>query len=47
MNLKIDPSTEVFSCESCETFKSTYFVEHQQTAASAIYIDAKHSHPGQ
>ena len=35
MNLNIDPSTVVFSCESCEIFKSTYFVEHQRTAASA------------
>ena len=47
MNLKIDSSTVVFSCKSCEIFKNTYFVEHRQTAASAIDIDAKCSHPGQ
>ena len=38
MNLKTDSSTVVFSCESCEIFK------RQQTAASAIDIDAKYSH---
>ena len=47
INLKIDSSTVVFSCESCETFKNTYFVEHWQTAASTVDIDAKYSHPGQ
>ena len=47
MNLKIDSSTVVFSRESCETFKNTYFVEHWPTAASAIDIDTKYSHPGQ
>ena len=47
MNLKVDSSTVVFSCESCEILKNTYFVEHRRTAASAIGIDAKYSHPGQ
>ena len=32
--------TQVFSCETCETFKNTYFVEHLQTAASG---SCKHS----
>ena len=27
-------SEKVFSCEICEIFKNTYFVEHLQTAAS-------------
>ena len=27
--------TQVFSCEHCEIFKSTYFKEHLRTAASA------------
>ena len=35
----------MFSCESCEIFKNTYFLERRRTAASAIDIDAKHSHP--
>ena len=47
MNLKTDSNTVVFSCESCETFKNTYFEEHRRTAASAIDTDAKYSHPGQ
>ena len=47
MNLKIDSSTVVFFCESCEIFKNTYFVEHWRTAASTINIDAKYSLPGQ
>ena len=47
MNLKIDSSTVVFSCEPCEIFKNAYFVEHRRTAASAIDIDAKHLNPGQ
>ena len=34
MNLKIDSSTVMFSCESCETFKNTYFVEYRRKAAS-------------
>ena len=37
----------MFSFESCKIFKNTYFVEHQRTAASAVDIDAKYSHPGQ
>ena len=28
--------TQMFSCEYCEIFKSTYFEEHLQTAASAV-----------
>ena len=32
--LKRDSNIEVFSCEICEIFKNTYFVEHLQTAAS-------------
>ena len=47
MNLKIDSSSVVFSCESCEIFMKTYFLEHRRTAASAIDIDAKYSHTGQ
>ena len=47
MNLKMDSSTVVFSCESCEIFKNPYFVEHQRTAASATDIDTKYSHSGQ
>ena len=35
----------VSSCESCKIFKNTFFVQHQLTAASAIDIDAKYSHP--
>ena len=27
-NLKIDSSTVVFTCESCEIFKNFFFVEH-------------------
>ena len=45
MNLKINSSTE--SCESCGIFKNTFFVERQRTAASAIDIEAKYSHPSQ
>ena len=45
MNLKLNSSTE--SCESCGIFKNNFFVERQQTAASAIDIDAKYSHPSQ
>ena len=32
--------TQVFSCEFCEIFKNTYFVEHLQTAAfvRSIYV---------
>ena len=35
--------TQVFSCEICEIFKNTYFVENLRTAAFAIryYIDKK------
>ena len=47
MNLKMDSSTVVFSCESCEIFKNPYFVEHQRTATSATDIDTKYSHSGQ
>ena len=47
MNLKIDSSTVVIFCESCEIFKNTYFVEHRQTAASIINTDAKYSLLGQ
>ena len=47
MNLKIGSSTVEFFCESCEIFKNTYFVEHRQTAASTIDIDARYSLPGQ
>ena len=36
INLSIHFSTVVFSCEPCGIFKNTYFVEHRQTAASAI-----------
>ena len=43
MNLKMDSSTVVFSCESCEIFKNPYFVEHQRTVVSAIDIDTKYS----
>ena len=43
MNLKIDSSTVLLSCESCEIFKNTYFVEHRRTTASAIDIDAKYT----
>ena len=39
MNLKIYSSTVVFSCESYEIFKNTYFVEHRRTVASVIDID--------
>ena len=37
----------MFSCKPCETFKSTYFLEHLRMTAFAIDIDAKDSHPGQ
>ena len=47
MNLEIDSSSVVFSCESCEIFKNTHFLEHRRTAASAIDIEAKYSHTGQ
>ena len=47
MNLKIDSSTVVLSCESCEIFKNAFFVEHQRMAASAIDIEVKYSRPGQ
>ena len=33
--LKSDSSTGVF-CEFCEIFKSSYFVEHLRTTASAL-----------
>ena len=32
--IKKEALTQVFSCEFCEIFKSTYFEEHLQTAAS-------------
>ena len=35
MNLKIDSRSVVFSCESCEIFQNTYFLEHRWTDASA------------
>ena len=47
MNLKIDSSTVIFSCEFCEFFKNTFFIELSRTTTSAIYIDAKYSHSGQ
>ena len=47
MNLKIQYSTVVFSCEFCKIFKNRYFVELRRMAASAIDIDAKYSHPSQ
>ena len=47
MNLKIDSSTVLLSCESFEDFKNTCFVEHRWTAAFPIDTDAKYSHPGQ
>ena len=47
VNLMTNSRTVMFPCESCETFKNKFFVEHQQTAASAIDIDAKYSLPGQ
>ena len=47
MNLEIDSSAVVFSCESFEIFKDLYFLEYQWTVASAIDIDTNYSHPGQ
>ena len=35
-----DYPTQVFSCEICENYKNTYFVEHLQTAGSGSW---KHS----
>ena len=32
--IKKETSTQVFSCEYCDTFKNTYFEEHLRTAAS-------------
>ena len=31
---KKETQTQVFSCEFCEIFKNTFFVEHLRTAAS-------------
>ena len=45
MNLKIHSTTVVLSCEYCGIFKNIYFVEHRRTAASAINVDARYSHP--
>ena len=45
MNIKIDSSSVVFSCESCEIFQNTYSLEHRWAPASAIDTDAKYSHP--
>ena len=39
--------TQVFSCEYCEIFKSTYFEKHLRTAASAywwLYFEKVFSH---
>ena len=47
VNLMTNSRTVMFPCESCETFKNKFFVEHQRTAACAIDIDAKYSLPGQ
>ena len=44
VNLKIDSSSVVFSCESCKIFQNTYSLEHRSTPASAIDTDAKYSH---
>ena len=34
---KKETPTQMFSCEYCEIFKSTYFDEHLRTAASKEY----------
>ena len=33
---KKEAPTQVFSCEYCETFKKTYFVDHLRTAAPVV-----------
>ena len=38
-NYKKKSPTEVLSCEFCESFKVTYFEEHQQTATSVTVED--------
>ena len=35
--LRRNTPTQVFSCEICEIFTNTYFVEHLRTAASPYY----------
>ena len=34
--LQKNTQTQVFSCEICDIFKSTYFVKHQRKAASRL-----------
>ena len=37
-NYNKETQTQVFTCKYCENFKSTYFEEHLQMAASVILI---------
>ena len=39
-SLQVTPA-QVFSCENCETFKSTYFEEHLRTDASMDSMKAE------
>ena len=38
--------TQVFSCEYCKIFNSTYFEEHLRTAASESYRNSGKIEPG-
>ena len=35
--------TQVLSCEFCEAFKNTYFIQHARPTASAQYPIKNHS----
>ena len=39
--IKIETQTQVFFCEFCKTFKTTFFTEHLRTTASADYMWVK------
>ena len=39
--LKKESPAQVYSCEFCETFSKTYFVEHLRTAASEIKFSVR------
>ena len=37
-SLKIDSTSDDFSCEYCEIYKNTYFQEHLRTAVSEVNL---------
>ena len=37
-SLKIDSTSDDFSCEYCEIYKNTYFQEHLRTFASEVTL---------